>query len=165
LGLTRPIHEVFSRCVGRKRDPLSTDGSRLYGGRFNLPGVPALYLAGAPAVAVAERLQLGEALLEFQRFNPCLLVSVDVELQEVLDLTDRANRRKVGVTLVDLRADWRGAIEPTRTQELGQCAREEGLEGVLYPSVLEPETVCLVVFPENRRGASRVEVVGLDDHW
>jgi hypothetical protein len=122
LELTRPVDDVFSRCVGRKRDPLSTEGSRLFGGRFNLVGRPALHLAGSPAVAVAERLQLGEVLLQFQRFNPCLLVSVDVRLQEVLDLTG-------------------------------------------YPSRLERDSVCLAVFPENRRATSRIEVVGLDDYW
>lgn len=165
MDLVTSIDNVFARCVSRKRDPLSTEGSRLYGGRFNRVGRPALYLAGSPAVAVAERLQLGEALLEFQRFNPCLLVSVEVKLQEVLDLTLTANRRAMGITLDDLRRPWRASSQPTASQMLGEFVREEGLEGILYPSVIETKNVCLAVFQENRRAASSIQVIGLDDHW
>lgn len=165
MSLTRPLEAAFARCVSRKREPLSTEGSRLHGGRFNTVGSPALYLAGSPPVAVAERLRLGETLLQFQRFNPCLLVAVEVALQEVLDLTVRGNRRRLEVTLADLREDWTGAAQSIRSQRLGDLVREEGVEGILYPSAIEPRTMCLVVFMENHRATSRIQVVGLDDHW
>lgn len=37
-----------------QRDPYSGEGARLYGGRWNARGIPALYLACDPATAVAE---------------------------------------------------------------------------------------------------------------
>ena len=61
--------------------------------------------------------------------------------------------------------DWLDAGEPIRSQRLGEFVREEGLEGILYPSAVERASVCLAVFQENRRATSRIEVVGLDDHW
>ena len=61
--------------------PLSGEGARTHGGRFNPKGVPALYLA----------LTLDGMFLEMahgfaHRFDPLTVCSYDVDVQDVVDL-------------------------------------------------------------------------------
>lgn len=161
-GAVRPLLGTFYRCVSRKRDPLSAEGARLRGGRYNRIGEAALYLADDPRLAVEEHLQLGREF-EVLRFNPRLLVSVEVQLESVLDVTDESTRESLGVTLDDLVAK-RGTTDELISQELGTEARRAGLEALLVPSTCLEGRSNLVIFPENRRAASRLEVVGMDDY-
>jgi len=158
------IEAAFSRCVSRKRDPLSAEGARLMGGRFNPMGCPALYLASTPTLAVAEALQLG-SIYGVVRFNPRLLVSIDVSLSSVLDLTTVENLERTGFTLTDLQSDWRGASEPTAAQRIGFQARDAGVEAILFPSRIEPQATNLCVFRENLLSTSQLAVDGYDDVW
>jgi RES domain-containing protein len=43
----------------RARDPLSGEGTRKHGGRFNLRGMPALYTAQSEMMAIREANQIG----------------------------------------------------------------------------------------------------------
>lgn len=45
---------ICYRVVRRKYADLRGDGARLYGGRFNLPGVPAVYTSQSIALALLE---------------------------------------------------------------------------------------------------------------
>ena len=157
------VRGLFYRCVSRKRDPLSPEGARLRGGRYNRAGDTALYLADDPLLAVEESLQRA---LEFDvpRFNPRLLVTTEVSFAAILDLMDPRTRELLGVTVNDLVARGSdGALELTRA--IGEQARAEGLEGVLAPSACSHGRANLVIFPENRRAASQLSVVGMDDHF
>ena len=44
------------RIARERYDPLSGEGARLYGGRWNSPGRPVVYAAGHSALAVLEAL-------------------------------------------------------------------------------------------------------------
>lgn len=158
------LEGTFSRCVSRKRDPLSTEGSRLIGGRFNPAGLPALYLAGSPAFAVAEALELADTY-GVTRFNPRLLISVDVELSAVLDLTSAGNLGRIGLAAAELLADWRAGSDASATQRVGEQASRAGVEAILFPSRIEPSVSNLCVFRENLVAASRLTVNGYDDVW
>lgn len=158
------LEGVFSRCVSRKRDPLSMEGARLFGGRFNPEGSPALYLASTPTLAVAEALQLS-SIFGVVRFNPRLLVSIDVSLTRVLDFTADQNLDRAGFTLAELQGDWRDSLEPTAAQRIGLQAREANVEAILFPSRIEPEATNLCVFRENLLSSSRLSVDGYDDVW
>jgi hypothetical protein len=68
-----PIRSEWFRCVSFRRDPLSSEGARLVGGRLSIPGEPAIYLASTPTLAVAENLRLA-GLFGVGRFPPRLLV-------------------------------------------------------------------------------------------
>jgi RES domain-containing protein len=156
------IKRSFSRCVSRKRDPLSTEGARLFGGRFNPVGTSALYLAGSPTLAVAEALQLAE-MFSVVSFNPRLLISIDVELSEVLDLTSAKNVGLLGLTETDLLAEWRDSSTASATQHIGAQAQDSGVEAILFPSRIELGVSNLCVFRENLRATSRLIVEGYDD--
>jgi RES domain-containing protein len=149
------------RCVSLKRDPLSEEGARLNGGRFNVVGEPALYLASTPALAVAEHLSLGE-MFGVVTFPPRLLVTVEVDIQSVVDLTDPQARTAVGVDSGALRCDWRGHSQSSRTQLLGRELRNAGVAGVRFPSSVDATKANLVVFRENVGPADLLRVLGAD---
>jgi RES domain-containing protein len=143
------------RCVSLRRDPLSEEGARLNGGRFNVIGEPALYLAGTPALAVAEHLRLGQ-MFGVVVFPPRLLVTVRVELPRVVDLAEKRTLSALGLDLEVLSGDWSAHAEPIATQLLGRELRDR------FPSALDASQANLVVFRENLRDDGSVQVVGGD---
>lgn len=64
--------------------PISGEGARIYGGRFNRTGTPALYLSLDLSTAICEASQ-GFA----GRFPPLTIVNYDVDAGPVIDLTVR----------------------------------------------------------------------------
>lgn len=151
----RPLRSRFYRILpGHLRDrALSTEGSVLYGGRYNpKDAFGALYCSEKPATCIAEvrKATAGRTLSAF------VLVSVTVELQRVLDLTDHAVLQRLGLRSEDLIApDW------APTQELGRLAREAGFEGLLVPSAAAPGTN-LVLFPDYLASASSVQLQAIE---
>jgi RES domain-containing protein len=81
--------------------PLSGDGAKSKGGRFNPIGVPALYL-GATIDTVIVEMTHGFA----HRLEPLTMVSYDVDLEDIVDLRTAAGRRAAGVKLVDMDCPW-----------------------------------------------------------
>lgn len=161
-----PIHVegTWYRCLSRKREPLSTRGALLNAGRYNTIGSPVLYLAGSPNLAVSEHLGLGE-LYGVARFPPRLLVSVDVTLRVVLNLTDPEVLERLEVTPAQLLLPYSEDPErPSATQQIAQQAKTRGFEGILAPSSLDDRETNLIVFPENVATPESVRVVGFDDH-
>ena len=70
--LYRALNPVYAR------QPLSGRGARLYGGRFNPKGVPALYTAFDPATALREaklRFLAGERPLRRQIRSMCWITN------------------------------------------------------------------------------------------
>jgi RES domain-containing protein len=81
--------------------PLSGDGAKARGGRFNPIGVPALYL-GATLDAVIAEMTHGFA----HRLEPLTVVSYDVDVEDIVDLRTAASRRAAGIKLVDIGCSW-----------------------------------------------------------
>ena len=130
-------------------------GARTVGGRWNPPGSFAtLYLAGSVEVAAAELHRLatrgGRAVNDFL---PRHLLEYEVELDAVLDLTDPATLKAVGLSEEQVRSD-----DPTSCQEVGEAAHHLGREGILAPSATGAGDV-LAVFVERLSPNSRLEVV------
>jgi RES domain-containing protein len=112
--------------------PLSGEGARLHGGRFNPVGVPALYLALTVEGAVLEGRQ-GIS----RRMQPQTLVSYDVECDDLLDLRTARNRTSAKVAIEDLTCAWfddyRAGREP-RSWTVAQRLIARGAAGILVPS-------------------------------
>jgi RES domain-containing protein len=154
-----PVHGEWFRCVSLKRDPLSSEGARLAGGRLNVTDEPAIYLASTPTLAVAENLRLAD-LFGVQGFPPRLLVTVEVTLSRVVDLRSRRTRSALGIELKDLANDWRAESGASPSQLLGLQLSDSGFEGAVCPSVVEPKSANLVVFLRNVESLHSLHVVG-----
>ena len=76
--------------------PLSGDGARRHGGRFNRRGVPALYTSLSPLTAIREAQPLGRPM------QPLTLCAYEVDVEHVFDSEDGEQRRTLGVRASDL---------------------------------------------------------------
>lgn len=113
------------------RTPLSGEGAARFGGRFNSPGMAALYTSLKPETAMREANQVGA-------FQPITLVAYRADIARIFDGTDLSALAEVGSTPAQL-ADpqWRdimlaGDIAPTQQLALG--LRDQGYNGILVPS-------------------------------
>lgn len=77
-------------------NPLSGEGARRYGGRFNRPGIPALYTSLAPLTAIREALPLGRTM------QPITLCAYEVDAEPVFDALDEEQCRALGTSDSDL---------------------------------------------------------------
>lgn len=126
-------------------DPLSGEGARRRGGRFNPPeSFPVLYLCSTRACAVAEfsragnRLAIGpEGLLPRHVFRYAL------RLERIVDLTNEENLRRLGITALDLVAE-----DLSVTRSIGEAVHTLGIQGIRSPSATGQDHV-LTILLEN----------------
>ncbi|MCB6177324.1 RES domain-containing protein [Rhodobacter sp. Har01] len=113
-------------------DPLSGEGARRHGGRFNPKGMAALYCTLDPVTAIREVSQIGQPL------QPTILVSFQADIEPIFDATNPQALQARGLTAASLAAnDWRaqmaaGGEAPTQT--LARTLAAEGYAGLLAPS-------------------------------
>jgi RES domain-containing protein len=144
---------------------LSSIGSLRTGGRYNMRGeFEALYLASSPVTALREVEALVETVegLRGVKGPPRILLSVEYELQAVVDLTDPAVLDVLSTNLAELCAPWRALNAASRaapTQLLGNVVHELSvIEALRVPSARDPSTDNLVIFPDRLRSSSTVRV-------
>ena len=112
--------------------PLSGEGARLKGGRFNRVGQAALYLA---LTIEGMFLEMGHGLAH--RFGPLTVCSYDVDVADVVDLRTEPDRKKAGATRDDLTCPW--ALDVAEGREPASWALaarlvRSGAAGILVPS-------------------------------
>jgi RES domain-containing protein len=123
------------RHVSVGRQPLSGEGARIQGGRWNPPeSFPTLYVGLTAEVAIAEfhRLAL-RAGRGAQDFLPRELHRVDVTLEDVLELADAPVLKNLGIEPSQLLGD-----DLRTSQALGDAAHYLGIEAVLSASAAGP---------------------------
>ena len=76
--------------------PLSGEGARRHGGRFNRRGVPALYTSLSPLTAIREAQPLGRPM------QPLTLCAYEVDIEPIFDTEEEEPRRAFGVSDSDL---------------------------------------------------------------
>jgi len=138
--------------------PLSGRGAKLYGGRFNPLGLPAIYTALSPTTAIRESNQVGT-------LQPTTLAAFRAEIEAVFDIRDPALMARQGLAPADLaRDDWRDracAKTGAPTQALAIALLHNGFSGLLVRSFAPgagPDDLNLVLWQWNTRGA-RLQVV------
>ena len=117
-------------------DAWDGEGARLYGGRWNSPGVPAVYASESRALATLE------VLAGLQTNSPLpAYVLIPAEFDDSLVLE---------VELKEVPADWRTHPPPPSTQQLGDVWIGEGRSAVLrVPSALVPKESNYVLNPRH----------------
>jgi RES domain-containing protein len=112
--------------------PLSGDGAKTHGGRFNPKGVPALYLALTIDGMIAEMTH-GFA----HRLDPLTICSYQVDVDDVVDLRDDGGRKANGAALADLGCAWAADVANGRYPASWRIADRliaQGRAAVLVPS-------------------------------
>ena len=134
-------------------EPLSGSGAARHGGRYNLPGMAALYLSEDLLTAVAEYEQeLG--------IRPGTFCAYEVDVAGVVDLADEQVRATMPIGLEELLGPWqeiafvRGGQPPTWA--LAQRLQTQGCAGARVPSAILPATANLVLWRWNDAPDRRV---------
>ena len=110
------------------------EGARLYGGRWNSPGRPAVYTAGSLALAALEVLVHLKSRKELNNYWKVRL-TFDESLVKI-------------ITIADLPPNWRQGRAPQETQTVGDGWLDEGIFPILrVPSIVIPEEWNYVLNP------------------
>jgi RES domain-containing protein len=169
-GLFRPWSGVIFRSVSPRYakpiDILSGYGSYRAGGRWNAPGIYAIYGSIEPGLAVDESFNFLLQNFGWQNRDipPRVVVGIRASLRAVLDLTSPPNVLDPQNLEDFLAEDWRkmnGDQKESRTQALGRAVADLG-EGILAPSRIRTGKN-LVIYPPSLRSGSRIDVLGKED--
>lgn len=141
---TGQVGEAFRHMAARWGDPLSGEGARIRGGRFNPPdSYPVLYLCTTRPCAVAELHQLGQRqMIGVEGLIPRVLCRYEMSLDEVLDLTSSATLGHIGIT-----AQQVTGADLAIPRQIGESAHATGIQAIKAPSATGVDTV-IAVFPE-----------------
>jgi RES domain-containing protein len=119
--LYRALNPIYAR------DPLSGEGARRHGGRFNPKGMPALYTAQSVMTAIREANQVGT-------LQSTTLVAYEADIGPIFDATGAVELARYRLTPADLAADdWRLrmlADGKAPTQMLAERLKGEGFAGM-----------------------------------
>jgi RES domain-containing protein len=113
-------------------DPISGEGARIAGGRFNKRGQAALYLACDIATVIVEVTQSFA-----NRLPPILICEYDVDCDAIADLTDDATRQKLGIEIADLSGPWldyQRAGRLASSQAVAAFLKADGYAGITVRS-------------------------------
>lgn len=154
--------EIFHRYLTPKWAflPTSGAGAAIDGGRFNRPGVEALYLSRAPQTALEEYKQ-GASITP-----PATLAAYKITLAEVVDLSQGFDPNAWDGAWREWDGAWRQIARIDRkippSWKLADLVIMAGLPGILFPSLRHAGGTNLVIFPANLVEGDRVEVHDLD---
>lgn len=137
--------------------PLSGAGAARAGGRFNRPGVEALYLAADPETALAEYKQ-GSSLP-----RPATLAAYHLKLADVIDLSNGYEADRWAGWNCDWR--WIARVEQKipPSWHVGDEAISSGARGMLFASTHIAGGTNLVVFTANLTQEDHLAVHDPDD--
>lgn len=142
--------------------PESGHGAAVHGGRFNRVGLPALYLSLRYETAVLEAAQSFP-----HKMQPLTIVQYDVDCDDIVDLTDPAERETWSVRPAVLRCAWQLLAEtgqPVPSWDLADRLISKRIAGILVRSFAPGagvRDVNLVLWRWGRRRPHRV--VAIDD--
>jgi RES domain-containing protein len=150
--------------------PLFAPAGGLIGSRYVAPGGPeALYVALNATTAYRELngwfFELAATPLGVRQMRtgllrpaPTVTLGIHVDVQHVLDLTNRAVRTGLGIqSLTEVLGVWRGVPNAT-TQVLGtEVFSSNRFQGILYPSARHRGQTCLVLYRQRLVAPARID--------
>lgn len=124
--------------------PTSGAGAAVGGGRFNRPGVEALYLSRAARTALEEYRQ-GAPITP-----PATLAAYRINLSDIVDMSDGYDPALWAREWADWDCAWRKIARIDRktppSWTLAEGLVASGVQGLLFPSLRHPGGINLVVF-------------------
>ena len=155
MGQAVPLKGVYFRSVEyRYMDPadvLSGTGTRVHGGRFAAVGIRAVYLSatdsGASKEITARKARLGGAAQINTDKYPRVVYAVAVNLKRALDLSAlESSQAGEAVRLACL-----NKADLTASMELSRELEAEGIQGLLFPSVVGGDDNLVVYLANSSR--------------
>ena len=146
---------------------LSGQGSLLFGGRWNAPGLfPVIYSSTRPATALDEAFQLAADFeLSPDDIKPRVTCGIEWALSSVIDLTVSGIPSWLELT-VWLKEDFQkindGGAE-TLCQAFGRAARNSAIVGIFCPSIRVAKGINLVVFLDRLDKKDMMRVLGKEE--
>ena len=144
--------------------PLSGEGARRRGGRFNRQGLPALYLSFSLSAAVREASPIG------RRLQPLVLCAYEVDVDPVFDALDPSARAALSVGQAEIDCPtWRHDMFSGQTpasQALADRLVAAGFSGMRvgsYAAGAGERDVNLVLWRWGDRLPTRVALIDEDD--
>ena len=152
----KAFEAVVYRHISSQYDALDSSGSLKAGGRWNSRGeYEVLYTALKEETAKAELERLAERQgLTLDDLAPRDLVSIEVSLSKVLDLTDKKILQQIGINDNEIVGN-----DISLCLEISRLARGAGFEAILTPSATKKGAI-LILFPDHLQPSSRLEVIG-----
>ncbi|MER9216136.1 RES domain-containing protein [Mesorhizobium sp. M0663] len=150
--------EIFHRYLTPKWAflPISGAGAAIDGGRFNRPGVEALYLSRAPQTALDEYKQSASII------PPATLAAYKITLAEVADLSQGFDPNVWDDIWQGWDCAWRQIARIDRnvppSWKLADLVITAGLRGILFPSLRHAGGTNLAIFSANLVEEDRVAV-------
>ncbi|ADW68512.1 RES family NAD+ phosphorylase [Granulicella tundricola] len=162
IGTAGPVTETFFRSVERRwmdpDDVLSGEGTVASGGRFAAVGVRAVYLSttdtGASKETTARKSRLGGSALISTAKYPRVVFAVTARLERVLRLESLGSSGPGG----DVRKACLDESDLTASVYVATQLEKAGIQGVIFPSVVEGGDDNLIVYVANcKAGALRIQ--------
>ncbi len=135
--------------------PLSGEGARRFGGRWNPVGSPAIYAARELSTAWAE---YNQGFVQ----HPALIIQIELGGASLADLTaaDVMSQWKIAPDIH--RCNWRddlGKGRNPKTYDIRERLLAQGFDGVIYPSTMSPGGSCVVLWRWNEPDAPSLRAI------
>jgi RES domain-containing protein len=124
-----------------RKDAFSGEGSRIFGARWNLPGVPAVY--GCPALSLCLLELLVHLNLSLIRIDDLMLEYCSADISDASPILELSPRQ--------LPAGWSAFPYTEKTQILGsRLLKENKYLAISFPSAIVPEEKILLINPRHQ---------------
>jgi RES domain-containing protein len=149
------MYRVAGLEFANRKDLLSGEGSKLFGGRWTPKGsFPAVYGSLTPETALLETLGTGGKYgIPYEQRMPIVMVAVNIHVNSLLDLTLPVVRKTLRLSLERMvEEDWEAAQSngvESQTQAIARLAYQLGCDALKVPSARLKGEINLVIFPGN----------------
>lgn len=114
----------------------SGEGAKIYGGRWNLSGTPAVYAGSSVSASILERLTIDPELLSSERYIRYSVM--EISIPDHLISTPKINSFPLG---------WNNIPAVKASMEFGTSLLKSGVLCFAVPSVVDPSSLNYVINP------------------
>lgn len=114
----------------------SGEGAKIHGGRWNLPGTPAIYAGSSVSASLLERLTIDPELLSSERYIRYSVMEITIPDQFLII-----------PKMAELPLDWNQIPAVRASMEFGNGLLKSGVLCFAVPSVVDPSSLNYVINP------------------